>query len=223
MIKRYHIPAMLFFLICSTTLLVAQKSIYTFPFENSYRLPPMSVNFNTSEIANTYQTTVNLYTTEITGLGEETVEQISSTMISDVNAMDAVRFLEFYLQDQLLARGDETKGAIEMSIIYFNSRSRFNLGSALNVLTLGVGALLGIPFSTGITDVEVEASFFDHSDELLTVHRGVGRSKVLETLYNINYSKRIQHQKALKRAIQDLNGKIMTDPMLISTGSEASL
>ena len=86
---------MLFFLICSTTLLVAQKSIYTFPFENSYRLPPMSVNFNTSEIANTYQTTVNLYTTEITGLGEETVEQISSTMISDVNAMDAVRFLEF--------------------------------------------------------------------------------------------------------------------------------
>lgn len=214
---------MLFFLIFTSTLLVAQKSIYTFPFENSYRLAPMSVYINTEEIANTYQIMGNLYTTEIKGLGKEIMEQTSTTLVSDVKAMDAIRFLEFYLQEQLLAQGEDTNGALEMSIIYFNTRSRFNLGSALNVLTLGLGTLFGIPFSTGITDVEVEATFFDSSNQFLTIHRGVGRSKVLETLYNLNYSKRTQHQKALKKALHDLNGKIMADPMLMNTKTEASL
>jgi len=212
--KTYHIPAILFFLLSTTTLLFAQKSVYTFPFENTYKLPAMSVYINTDEIASTYQTWGNLYTTEITGLGDETMEQTSTTMISDVKAMDAIRFLEFYLQDQLIAPGDETSGAVEMSIIYYNSRSRANLGTALTVLTLGLGALFGIPFSTGITDVEVQATFFDDSNLLVTNHRGIGRAKVLETLYNINSSKRNQHQKAIKRALSDLNEQIMSDPKL---------
>ena len=213
--KTYHIPAILFFLLSTTTLLFAQKSVYTFPFENTYKLPPMSVYINTDEIAGTYQTWGNLYTTEITGLGDETMEQTSTTMISDVKAMDAIRFLEFYLQEQLIAPGDETSGVVEMSIIYYNSRSRANLGTALTVLTLGLGALFGIPFSTGITDVEVQATFFDDSNQLVTSHRGMGRAKVLETLYNINSSKRNQHQKAIKKALNDVNEKIMADPKLV--------
>jgi hypothetical protein len=221
--KTYHIPAILFFLICSTTLLFAQKSVYTFPFENSYKLPPMESYINADEISATYQTIGNLYTTEIIGLGDETMEQTSSTYISDVKAMDAIRFLNFYMEDHLMAQGDQTSGAVEMSIIYFNSKSRANLGTALTVLTLGLGALLGIPFSTGITDVEVEATFFDDSNQLLTTHRGLGRAKVLLTLYNLNNDKRSQHQKALKRAISDLNEKIMSDPMLMSDEIRASL
>lgn len=214
MIKKYHIPAILFFLICTTTLIFAQKSIYTFPFENSYKLPPMATFINMEEIAGTYQTLGNLYTTEITGLGDETMEQTSTTMISDVKAMDAVRFLEFYLQEQLVLPGEASNGAIELSIIYYNSRSRANLGTAVDILTLGIGAFLGIPFATGITDVEVEATFFDENNQICNTHRGVGRAKVLETLYNTNYSKRNQHQKALKKAIADLNQKIMADPQL---------
>ena len=66
MIKRYHIPATLFFLLCTTTLLIAQKSIYTFRFENNYSLPPMKAYINMEEIAGTYQTLGNLYTTVIT-------------------------------------------------------------------------------------------------------------------------------------------------------------
>ena len=183
----------------------------------------METFINADEISATYQTIGNLYTTEITGLGDETMEQTSSTFISDVKAMDAIRFLKFYMEDQLLAPGDETSGAVEMSIIYFNSKSRGNVGTALTVLTLGIGALLGIPFSTGITDVEVEATFFDDSNQLLATHRGMGRAKVLETLYNLNNDKRSQHQKALKRAISDLNTKIMADPKLvISESSEVS-
>jgi hypothetical protein len=213
--KTYYIPAILFFLICSTTLVFAQKSIYSFPFENSYKLPPMETFINADEISATYQTIGNLYTTEIIGLGDETMEQTSSTYFSDVKAMDAIRFLKFYMGDQLITPGDETSGAVEMSIIYFNLKSRANVGTALTILTLGLGALLGIPFSTSITDVEVEATFFDDSNQLLAAHRGLGRAKVLETLYNLNNDKRSQHQKALKRAISDLNTKIMSDPKLV--------
>jgi hypothetical protein len=214
MIKKYHIPATLFFLLCTSTLLFAQKSIYTFPFENSHRLPPMATHINMEEIAGTYQTLGNLYTTEITGFGDETMEQTSTTMVSDVKAMDALRLLEFYLQEQLVLPGDKTSGAVELSIIYYNTRSRANLGTAIDILTLGIGVFLGIPFATGVTDVEVEATFFDDDLRILTTHRGIGQSKVMETLYNMEYSKRNQHQKALKKALADLNLRIMSDPLL---------
>jgi hypothetical protein len=93
----------------------------------------------------------NLYTTEITGLGEDTMEQTSSTFISDVNAIDAVRFLKFYMEEQLITPGKNTNGSVKMSVIYFNKRSRVNLGTPFCILTLGIGAFLGIPFSPAIT------------------------------------------------------------------------
>ena len=174
----------------------------------------MEIFINMDEISATYQTVGNLYTTEITGLGEETMEQISSTYISDVKAVDAIRFLDFYLQDQLIMPGDETIGAVELSIIYYNSKSRANLGTAIDILTLGIGVFLGIPFSTGICDVEVEATFFESSNQIICTHRGVGRAKKLENLYNLSSSQRIQHQKALRKALNDLNTRIMADPQL---------
>jgi hypothetical protein len=128
--------------------------------------------------------------------------------------MDAVRFLEFYLEEQLVLTGEEVSGTVEMSIIYYNTRSRANLGTAIDILTLGIGALLGIPYATGITNVEVEATFFDDNNQIFRTHRGIGRAKVLESLYNMNYSKRNQHQKALKKALADLNERIMADPQL---------
>jgi hypothetical protein len=209
----YKHSAILILLTFSLTL-SAQKSVYSFPFENNDRLRPMSVIINQDEIASTYQTLGNLYTTEISGMGEQALEQTSTTMISDVTAVDAVRFLEFYTKDQLVAPGDEAGRTVEMSVIYYNSRSRANLGTLFTVLTLGLGALLGIPHSTGITDVEVQAIFYDDKNQILTTQRGLGRSKVLETLYNMNYSRRTQHQKAMRKALDDLNGKIFSDPAL---------
>jgi len=212
--NTYHIPAILFFLISTTTLVMAQRSVYTFPFENRDKLPPMSVRINAGEIAGTYQTRGDLYTSTITGVDDEPLEQTSSIMSSDVKTVDAVRFLEYYAEEQLLAPGEQHSGTVEMSVIYYQSRSRANLGTALNILTLGIGTFLGIPLSTGITDVEVKATFYDDLNQVLTVHRGVGRAKKLETLYNQDISQRIQHQKALRKALADLNERIMGDPLL---------
>lgn len=214
MIKKYHIPAIAFLLISTTFTLLAQKSVYTLDFVNSYKLPPMETFINAKEIASTYQTIGNLYTTEITGLGEDTMEQTSSTFISDVNAIDAVRFLTFYMEEQLITPGTHTAGSVEMSVIYFNKRSRVNLGTPICVLTLGIGAFLGIPFSTAITDVEIEASFFDDSNQFIVSHRGVGQGKRLESLYNIAAASRLPHQKAVRRALEDLNTHIMADSRL---------
>ena len=212
MIKKYHIPATLFFLICTTTLIFAQKSVYTFPFENENKLPPMETFINTDEISATYQTVGNLYTTEITGLGDETMEQTSSTYVSDVKATDAFRFLKFYMEEQLVEPGLETSGSVEMSIIYFNEKNRGNVGTALNILTLGLGTFLGIPFATAIINVELEAVFYDDSNLLLATHRGVGRAKKLLGLYSMDT--RQVHQKALKNALAELNSRIMADPLL---------
>ena len=223
MIKKYHIPSTLFFLITSTTLLFSQKSVYTFHFENSYKLPPMETFINADEISATYQTLGNLYTTEIIGLGEETMEQTSSMYISDVKAIDAFQFLKFYMEEQLVAPGEVTQGSVEMSIVYFNVRHRVNLGSVLDVLTLGIGALLGIPYATAITDVEVEATFFDADNQLVTIHRGVGQAKMLESLYNVGNSGRTPHQKAMRRALSDLNGKIISDPKLVLISSSSAV
>ena len=219
--KTYYIPAILFFLICTTTLLFAQKSVYTFPFENSYKLPPMETYVNLDEISASYQTMGNLYTSETTGLADESVEHTSSMYISDVKVTDAYRFLKFYMEEQLVAPGEDTQGSVEMSIIYYHEKNRANIGTALNILTLGIGTLLGIPFATSITDVEVEATFFNDANSVIVIHRGIGRGKKLIGLYSL--STRLPHQRAVKNALEDLNTKIIADPKLVSEEIKASL
>jgi hypothetical protein len=211
---KTYIP-ILFYLIMllSSSPLRAQKSAYTLPFENSLRLPAMETAINLEEIAATYQTVGNIYTTQITGIGEESMEQTSVTHISDVKALDAIRFLEFYLQDELLDRGSPSGGLVEMSVIYFDEDTRWNLGSALGILTFGVAMLVGVPHSTAVVDVEVDASFYDDAQALTATHRGVGRSKRLLTIYSQSGSRKA-HQKALKRALEDLNEQIMRDPFI---------
>lgn len=198
-------------LLFSTPVLSAQKSAYTLPFENDIRLPAMETAINLEEIAATYQTVGNIYTTQITGIGEESMEQTSVTHISDVKALDAIRLLEFYLEDELLDRGSPSGGLVEMSVIYFDEDTRWNLGSALGILTFGVAMLFGVPHSTAVVDVEVDASFYDNTQILTATHRGVGRSKRLLTIYSRSGTRKA-HQKALKRALEDLNEHIMLDP-----------
>lgn len=212
MIKYYHTPAMALFLICSSVAIFAQKSVYTFPFENEYRLPPMHAQLNMKEISNTYQTYGNIYTTEYIGFQKDTMEQTSYSFISDTKVMDAVRFLEFYVEEQLLDPGDPKQGKVEMSIIYFEERNRFNGGSLAGILTLGISVLCGVPVATNVTDVEIEASFSDSQNQAIAVHRAVGRGKKAVSIYTM--TTRRSHQKAMVNALENLNTEVMADPRL---------
>lgn len=210
---RYNLLTALIFILISSPI-ISQKSVYTLPFENSYHLPSMQTRINANEISSTYQTLGNIYTTEITGIGENKMEQTSMSFISNVKVVDAVRFLEFYMDEQLVAQGEKTSGMVEMSIIYFHEHSRFNGGSVVAILTFGLGALFGIPFATTVVDVETEASFYTEQNYLITAHRGVGKGKKLLTLYSS--STRKAHQRALKNALEDLNSRIMGDSVLMN-------
>lgn len=190
----------------------AQKSVYAFPFENSYRLNSMQALIRTDEISTTYQTVGTIYSTEIIGMGDDNLEQTSTSFVSDVKAMDAVRFLEFYLEDQLIAPGDGSSGLVELSIIYHHEYGRFNAGSLIGVLTFGIATLFGVPYATTIIDLETEATFFDPNEYLIATHRGVGRAKKLQSLYSM--STRKAHQRALKNSLEDLNTKVMNDSTL---------
>ena len=205
---RYPIAALLSVLIALPDL-SAQKSVYTFPFENSYKLPSMQKMINSDELANTYQTRGNIYTTEITGMGDDLVEQTSMSFVSDVRVMDAVRFLEFYMEEQLVAPGDESAGIVELSIIYFHEHNRFNIRSVIGILTFGLGTLMGIPYSTVVIDVETEAMLYDQDDYLMAGYRGVGRGKKLQSIYSM--SSRKAHQRAIKHSLEALNTNIMED------------
>jgi len=184
----YHLILMAI-LLASSTQLYSQKSVYTFPFENEYRLPPMHSQLNLKEISTTYQTYGNIYTTEITGIGDDTVAQTSYSFISDTKVMDAVRFLEFYMEEELLDPGTDKSGKVEMSIIYFEERSRFNAGSAFAILTIGISALCGAPIATNVTDLEIEASFSDLKNHSIAVHRAVGRGKKSVSIYTMTTRK----------------------------------
>ncbi len=216
---KYTLP--IIFVAFTTMTTTAQKSVYTFPFENSYRLPSMQALIKTDEISTTYQNVGNIYSTEIIGMGDRTVEQTSTSFISNVQVLDAVRFLEFYLEDQLFVSGDGSAGLIEMSIIYHHEHNRINLGSVIGILTFGFGTLLGIPFATTIIDLETEATFYNPEDYLVATHRGVGRGKKLQSLYSM--STRKAHQRALKNSLENLNTSIMKDPTLVKTSPIAGI
>jgi len=212
--KTIYTPAAWLLLIFGLSPLMGQKSVYSFPFENTYRLPAMEIWIDQEELSATYQTINNLYTTEVTGLGEETMEQTSRSFITDNRAVDAVRFLEYYMKDQLIAPGEPVSGLVEMSVIYFHEDSRYNAGSVLGVLTFGLGTLLGIPYATTVTDVEIEASFYDADDQLVAVHRGVGKGRKTQSMFS--HSNRKAHQKALINALEELNTHIMGDSIFIA-------
>jgi len=211
MIKTYTLP--LIFTIMTSLGVSAQKSVYTFPFTNQYRLPSMQAHINMEEISASYQTVGNIYSTEIIGMGDATVEQTSTSFISDVQVLDAVRFLEFYLEDQLIAPGDGSSGLVELSIIYHHEHNRINIGSVIGILTFGFATLLGVPYATTIIDLETEAFFYDPEDYLRATHRGIGRGKKLQSLYSM--STRKAHQRAIKSSLEDLNTKVMNDPSLM--------
>ncbi len=116
------------------------------------------------------------------------------------------------MEEQLLEPGEEKTGMVEMSIIYFNERDRVNAGLAAAILTLGMSALVGITVSTKVTEVEIKASFFDNSNQPIAVHRGVGKGKKTISLYST--SSRKAHQRAILKAIEDLNTRVLSDPRL---------
>ncbi|MDX2431354.1 MAG: hypothetical protein QNK35_10495, partial [Bacteroides sp.] len=126
--------------------------------------------------------------------------------------MDAVRFLEFYAEEQLLEPGAEKTGKVEMSIIYFDERSRFNAGSVVAILTIGISVLCGVPVATQVTDVEIKATFSDLGNQSIAVHRGVGRGKKAVSIYTITSRK--AHQRAMVDALENLNTEVMSDSRL---------
>ena len=99
-----------------------------------------------------------------------------------------------------------------MSIIYYDEYNRFSIGSALGVLTFGIALMLGVPYETTVVDIEVEAEFKNSLQFHQATHRGMGRAKKMKTLYNS--STRKTHQRALRKAICNLNESIMADPEL---------
>ncbi|PID92508.1 MAG: hypothetical protein CSA96_02975 [Bacteroidetes bacterium] len=190
----------------------AQKSIYDFGFENQFKLPPMKFYILKDVVSESYQTQSESLHTEITAEGEPPITQSSSAYISNPLAIDAVRMLEHYAMDHLLEKG-KAEGSAELSVIYFNRYDHQNLGTVVGYLTFGISAILGVPISTVVIDVELQAEFFDKDGHSTATYRATAQAKKRETLFN-SPSDRLIHQKAIREALVHLNQEIMADSSL---------
>ncbi|MEZ5072631.1 MAG: hypothetical protein R2751_17145 [Bacteroidales bacterium] len=190
--------------------LPAQKSAYDLPFENTRKLPPLDAFINTEEMGLTYQTTTEVFTTEFSGPDQEGTLQTSRAHLNDPQALDAYRLLDRYMQDQLMESGPDSRGSVEMKITYLQQKGRISPGSILAVVTFGIGPILGVPFAAVVTDVEIQADFFDENGDHLSTYRGVGHASRPEGFYSSNEHRQC-HLNALKKALTDLNARIQTD------------
>jgi hypothetical protein len=68
-------------------------------------------------------------------------------------------------------------------------------------------------FPSPVVDLEVEARFTDPSGALISRHRGVGKGRTAQTIYTSN--NRTTHQKAMRKALDDLNRSIGSDKELL--------
>jgi len=191
----------------------AQKSVYSFPFENQSKLPAMEVFINRDALADTYQTYGAVLTSQYTGPDEETSEEVSTAYVNNEKIVDAMRFLEHYAFDQLLTYNTEKKGTVELKVTYYNLDTRLCAGSILSFATLGFAMFFGSATNRNFINLEVEAVFYDKNGNYLTRYTGIGHGSASESLYR--HRTRKAHQKALVAALSDLNRNIMGDSNLM--------
>ncbi|MFZ5940130.1 MAG: hypothetical protein ACOYXB_06115 [Bacteroidota bacterium] len=189
-----------------------QQSFYAFPFENQHRLPSLEIYINMDQMAQTYQANGAVFSTEYSGPDEETAGQVSVSYRNNEQMVDAARFLENYAFEELMEYSGEKHGTVELKVTYFEDNSRMSAGSVLFFVTFGISSFVGCPIYRNVADLEVEAVFYDPEGNYLARYRGTGHAGTGQSLYRRTARK--AHQKALIKAIEDLNNSIMGDPEL---------
>lgn len=211
--KLYHILTAFIIMLMAGNSISAQKSVYSFPFSNTEKLPALDVYINMDEMVASYQINAEIQNVQFSDPDDAGSEVISTTYVNDERLIDASRYLKYYMFDQLLEYSDEKYGSVEITVSYYNKKDRISLGTIVTVATLGFSMFFGIPAADLIIDLEVEASFFDRNGQYISRYTGLGHAWQPESLYYQSIRK--THRKALLKALTDLNSQIMADTILM--------
>lgn len=187
-----------------------QNSVFTTGIVNPEKLPKLEIILSEEKLAEAFSDRHEFISEEYF---ENNLESGSySTLIfRDRKINDARNLFLRYLENDLMATGDEPPGSIEIELLYYHYKVNFTPGSVLNVLTLGAGYLLGIPSMRKQTEVEIEIRILNNNQELIGTWHGKGKKNVYEGLYYRKLDERESSLMAMKEALASVNEQIMSE------------
>ncbi len=188
----------------------AQNSVFTTGIVNPEKLPKLDYLISEENLAEAFSDRHEFITEEYS---EDNLESgsYSTFIFRDRKINDARNLFIRYLENDLLLNQGKSHGSIEIELVYYNHKFNFTPGSVLNVLTLGVGYVLGIPSARKQTEVEIEISIRDRNQEIVGTWFGKGKNNVYEGLYYRKLNERESSLLAMKEALESVNAQIMSE------------
>ena len=203
-----HLTVLLLFI--ESISLFSQQSVFDTKIDNVQKLPPLNIYIDNEELATAYLHR-EVFTTREYEDDELSGELKSSVFFEDKKVLDARNIFEHYLDKELLETDGKVEGKIGMMVKYYDYDYNMSAFGILNVLTFGVGALLGIPSFTGKTVLEVDMTIYDSNLNRIAEYTAVGKNRFFQGFYFKRMDQRESNLKALKDALESINEQVMGD------------
>ena len=207
----------LFSILClSPAFLFAQKSVFKLDIEDQEKLPPLLLEINHEGMASAYNSSLIHSSTSYYN-NEFSEELVTTTRYGDRKLEDVNNLMENYYKNFLCKESDSLRGRIELNVLFYDYQYVITAGLYVNVLSFGVGYLLGIPVDKATTIVEISAAVYNIEQELIAEYTGYGKDVKRNGLYYRKKNQRFQNLDAMKKAIYEINDQILLDhPMITS-------
>ena len=214
--KLFLIPFVLVFLFTSCkTIYLSELKPYP---KNTKLLPALEPIVDIESLESAYSSgssvvevsTYNSRPSNSTYLG---IGNSTSTIYKDKRVHDAITIFERDVTENITNPFGEKKGSITCRIVAGDQSMKDNWvwGTAFTLFTLN---LLGIPYYSSVTDIDVEVEIYSKNNDLIGKYTATGHSKVWVALYwgyNESSASRKSAYTALKMALNEMKLKIQDD------------
>ncbi|HSH19787.1 MAG TPA: hypothetical protein VLA03_05015 [Draconibacterium sp.] len=142
--------------------------------------------------------------------GEAEFQREISIVRENQNSVDAKNLLRKYMMNSALNDAN-AKGKIVFNVSFYDFRKN-DAFSVFSVLSLGLLNLAGLPSGSFVNTIEMQASIYSDSGELLQSFTGFGRDSYLTGVYyHSPEQKRPSFIKAVKNAIHEIDNQILAN------------
>lgn len=190
--------------------LFSQQSVFETKIKNDKKLPPLNIYIDNEALAEAYLHR-EVYTAREYEGDELSGQLKSSVFLEDKKVLDARNLFEYFLDKELLETEGKVKGEIGLMVKYYDYDYNMSAFGIFNVLTFGVGSILGVPGFTGKTVVEVDMTIYDPDLNRIAEYSAVGKNRFFKGIYYRRMDQRESNLKALKDALENINEQVMED------------
>lgn len=192
------------------------NSCYTSKITSDFLVPPNQNNelfselngeFDEYSFSSVFQPTQKIVDEYIEE--EKEFKREISVVKENQNSVDAKNLLRKYMMNSDFI-GDNGKGKIVFNVSFYDFKKN-EAFHVFSVLSLGLLNLAGLPNGRYVNTIELQASLYSNSGELLQVYSGFGRdSYITGVYYHSTEQRRPSFMKAVKNAIVEIDNQILT-------------